>query len=80
MNSKSRIDLEMTEAAILESASRIFSSLAAGKNLSDAEEDSYMKKSVRIAIAMAKEVDQRVSSDSEISTKLGKTIDIKPPQ
>ena len=67
MEPSERIDLETSEGEILQAASRIFSAYVTSNRVSPEDEEKYFNHSIELAIVMAKKIDRRVSSGSEVN-------------
>ena len=78
MEEATRIDLEHGEAAVAHIASRIFSAYIANGQCAADNEDAMLKKSIDMAIKLAKDVDVAVSSGSEVRSELPSDMSYKP--
>lgn len=72
------IDLEEDEGIVVHAASRIFAAYLCGKGAEEVDEEKLLKKSVELAIRIAKEVDIRVSAGEEVRPELQNDPNYRP--
>ena len=60
------LTLQPSEQAILAAASRLYAAYVVSGQVAEGQEDGWRARSVREAICLAREVDERVVADDEI--------------
>jgi len=79
MTEQSKLTLQSSEKAVLQASAHIFGSYIIANKVTEANEEELLNKSVELGIKMALKTDQLISSDDEISSKLGQIKTVKPP-
>ena len=78
MEKTTRIDLEYGEAAVFHVASRIFSAYVASGQCTRKNEEEMLQNSVDLAIRMARNVDERISTGDEVKSQLQNDPNYRP--
>lgn len=73
-----RVDLETSEAEVLQVASRIFSAYIISNQVTDENEQVLMEKAVILAKDLTMKVDRAVSSGEEVDHQLQNDPNYKP--
>lgn len=78
MDKVTRVDLEQGEAVVAQMASRILAAHMISNQCSLEDEGASLKKSIDLAVRLAKGVDDAVSSDSEVTSALSNDPNYRP--
>jgi len=79
MSEQTKLTLQQSEQAVLQASAQIFGSYIIANKVTKDNEEELLNKSVELGIKMALRTDKLISSDDEITNKLGKIQTIKPP-